>query len=128
MLGHLTAHAAKRQRLFEPLAHQRILIRVFDLRSALLTVDGALIVFSDAAKFLAAESAQRQIARWLVASVKILMPPVSRRHHHATLAPVVLFYRRTVRPDQRVPFAAENNDMGACAMAMSLLVGPHRKF
>ena len=46
-----------RQRFFEPLAHDRFFIAIFDLRAAFFTVDGALIAWADALIFLAAEGA-----------------------------------------------------------------------
>src|SRR5688572_15962384 len=129
MFGHLALDAALGQYLLKPLAHDRLLIGVFNLRAALFAVErGLIFVAAYTFEFLAAKGAQRQVARRFVAGVKMLMPPIFRRHHHAAFMPVVFLNRRAVGPDQRITLAAKDDHMRAGVMAMGFLIGSNGKF
>src|ERR1051325_3519039 len=108
MVRHLAHQAFLRQRLLEHPPHRRIFVLVFDLIAALAAVDRPLIFCRDAAVFLAAEGAEREIARRSRAGVEVLMPPPVRRYDHAALFPVVAPDRRAVGPDERVARSEEH--------------------
>src|SRR5689334_4740277 len=128
MLGHLTFEAALRQRRFEPLAHDRLFVGVFDLRPALFTIEGTLIARPYTLILFTAEGAERQIPRRFGSRVEVLMPPIFRRHHHAAFVPFVFFDRRAVGPDERVTFAAEDDHVRAGAVPVRLFVSADREF
>src|ERR1051325_4312436 len=119
MVRHLAHQAFLRQRLLEHPPHHRIFVLVFDLITALAAVDRPLIFCRDAAVFLAAEGAQRDIARRSRAGVEVLMQLPVWRYDHAALFLVVALDRRAVGPDERVALAAENNDVRAGSVAMA---------
>ena len=129
MFGHLAFDAARCQRLFETTGARSALHRRIRSASRLFCGPRRLIfVVTYTFEFLAAKGAQRQIARRFIAGVKMLMPPIFRRHHHAAFMPVVFLDRRAIGPDQRITFAAKDDHMGAGVMAMSFLVGSDGKF
>src|SRR5262245_50620845 len=141
-LRHRHRHARLLNRRFKVDANLRIFIFVFDHRSTLARagahaffVDGAPAAEEKIARLAAV--AKRQLARLLLAGIEMLVEPAARRTQNAAFAPVdahdlvgvaVMIGSQSsfLRPHQRVPLRAENQQNRAALMKMRFVVTAHR--
>src|SRR5215471_742785 len=121
MVLHLAARAGSLHRQFELGVDFRILIFILDLITAFLY---ALVDIRLAAGFrLVAAPTDGEEKHRLGAAVEMLMKPHFRRHKYASRSPVDALFAFPFLPHERVTGAANDQDMNAGAMAMSLLIG-----
>src|SRR5262245_26704591 len=139
---HLHGDPGSPDLVFEIDSDLRIFIFVFDQGTALanaransLFIDG----LPDAEKIFSrlAAIAKRQLARFLLSRIKVLMKPSGRRAENTALTPVysddlitvaglVWTYTRFLRPHQGVPFGAQDQQNRAPRMVVGLVIPPYR--
>src|SRR5262249_3935578 len=139
---HLHGDPGSANLVFEIDSDLRIFIFVFDQSTALsnaransLLIDG----LPDAEKIFSrlAAVAKRQLARFLLSSIKVLMKPSGRRAEYTALAPVhsddlitvarlVWTYTRFLGPHQGVPFGTQDQKNRAPRVIVRLVIPSYR--
>src|ERR1041385_8471736 len=130
MLAHAAYRAGLAHGLLEVAVNLRILVVIIDLRAALLYigVGRAVAVGKPHEAIAPAAPAKRQVTCRHRAGVEVLVEPLVRRHDDAPLPPVNAPHILSLGPEDRVALSAEDDDVRARAVAVTLLVSADREF
>src|SRR5215510_9495108 len=141
---HLHGDPGSADLVFEIDSDLRIFIFVFDQGTALANAGANAFLIDglpDAEKIFSrlATVAKRQLARFLLSGVKVLMKPSGRRAEHTALAPVysddlitvarlVWTYTRFLGPHEGVPFGTQDQKNRAPRVIVRLVIPSYRPF
>src|SRR5215470_174907 len=127
---HSATCAYRMHRRFEILVDARILVLELDLAAAQLYAGkrAAFAVLRAHKSITPVIPAQREIARWRGAGIKMLVKPLIWRHDDTSPLPIDAPRLFTRRPQYGIALAAKNNHMRAWPMLMSFLVGADGEF
>src|SRR3989304_3397656 len=111
----------------EKLSDRRILILVFDLRSALLQAEIDSPLFSHPVLAAGTRAVKGHVTGWLLARVEMLVKPALRRDDQGSFLPVKALDWFPRLPHQGIALPSQDHHVGSGAVAMSLLVSAYRE-